>query len=229
MVATGGEASGFLTLNTEFEIAAFEIALPTAPKYTCPMRNPANEILEVSMMYAVPRCLHVIAEIGVADALGDDPRSAEDLAVSTGANAGALARAMRLVSAYGIFEPHHDRWAHTPSSRLLRADHPQSMRSFVRWIGAPIDWKSFELLSHSIRTGESAAEHVTPGGTWAYLEKHPELNRIFKDAMTGKAHGQIAGILVGYDFSPFKTIADIGGGMAICFRPSSTWLPKPQV
>jgi hypothetical protein len=30
--------------------------------------------------------------------------------------------------------------------------------------------------------------------------------------MIGKAHGQIAGVLAGYDFSSFKTIADIGGG-----------------
>jgi hypothetical protein len=68
------------------------------------------------------------------------------------------------------------------------------MRSFLRWIGSPIDWKSFELLDHSVRTGKPAAELVTPGGTWAYLEQHPELSRIFDDAMTGKAFGQIAGI-----------------------------------
>ena len=30
------------------------------------------------MMYAVPRCLHVIAERGIADALGDVPRTAEE-------------------------------------------------------------------------------------------------------------------------------------------------------
>jgi O-methyltransferase domain len=30
--------------------------------------------------------------------------------------------------------------------------------------------------------------------------------------MKGKAHGQIAGILSTYDFSTFKTVADIGGG-----------------
>jgi len=35
---------------------------------------------------------------------------------------------------------------------------------------------------------------------------------VFDEAMTGKAQGQIAGVLSGYDFSPFKTIADIGGG-----------------
>jgi hypothetical protein len=176
------------------------------------MRNPVDTILEVSMSYAVPRCLHVLAEIGVADALGDNPRTAADLAASTGADAGALARALRLVAAYGIFEQRNDGFAHTPASRLLRTDDPQSMRSFVRWIGAPIDWQSFELLEHSLRTGKPAAEQVTPGGAWAYLAQHPEIGRIFDEAMTGKAHGQIAGILSIYDFSTFKTVADIGGG-----------------
>jgi O-methyltransferase domain len=181
------------------------------------MENPANTILEVSMMYAVPRCLHVIAEMGIADALGDEPRTATDLAASTGANAGALARALRLVSAYGIFEPRNDEgehkgYVHTPASRLLRTDHPQSMRSFVRMIGSPIDWKGFELLGHSVRTGEPAVEQIAPGGSWAYYTQHPEESRIFDEAMIGKAHGQIAGILASYDFSHFQTIADIGGG-----------------
>jgi 2-polyprenyl-3-methyl-5-hydroxy-6-metoxy-1,4-benzoquinol methylase len=30
--------------------------------------------------------------------------------------------------------------------------------------------------------------------------------------MTGKAHGQVAGVLAAYDFSPFEVVADIGGG-----------------
>jgi len=176
------------------------------------MGNPANTILEVSLSYTVPRCLHVIAEIGIADALGDNPLTAADLAASTGADAGALARALRLVSAYGIFEARSDGYVHTAASRLLRTDHPQSMRSFVRWVGAPINWKGFELLGYSMRTGKPAAEQVTPGGAWAYLTQHPEFSSIFDEAMTGKAHGQIAGILSSYDFSPFKAIADIGGG-----------------
>ena len=176
------------------------------------MEDPINAILEISSSYAVPRCLHVIAEIGVADALGHDPRTAAELAGDIGVDAGALARALRLVSAYGIFESCNDGWSHTPASRLLRTDHPQSMRSYVRWIGDPICWKSFELLGHSIRTCEPVTDQVSPGGAWAYLTQHPEKNRIFDESMTSKAHGQIEGILSGYDFSSFKTIADIGGG-----------------
>jgi hypothetical protein len=56
------------------------------------MQNATNTLLEVSMMYAVPRCLHVIAEMGIADALDGDPRTTQDLAASTGVNADALAR-----------------------------------------------------------------------------------------------------------------------------------------
>jgi hypothetical protein len=159
------------------------------------MANPAETILEVTMSYAVPRCLHVLAEMGIADALGDSARTAADLAVSTGANADALARALRLVSAYGIFERRNDGYVHTPASRLLRTDHPQSMRSFVRWMGDSLCWKSVELLGHSLRTGEPTAEQVSPGGAWAYLARRPETSRLFDEAMTGKAHGQIAGIL----------------------------------
>jgi hypothetical protein len=181
------------------------------------MLNPPNTILEVSMMYAVSRCLHVIAEMGVADALGDDPRTAVDLAETTGANSDAVARALRVVSAYGIFERRNDgsghtSFTHTPASRLLRTDHPQSMRSFVRMLGNTVNWQSLGLLAHSMRTGEPATEQVIPGGSWTYYAQHPEESRIFDEAMVGKAHGQIAGILAGYDFSPFKTIADIGGG-----------------
>jgi hypothetical protein len=40
------------------------------------MEDPINAILEISTSYAVPSCLHVIAEIGVADALREDPRKA---------------------------------------------------------------------------------------------------------------------------------------------------------
>ena len=176
------------------------------------MPNPAETILELSMGYVMPRCLYAVAEMGVADALGDDPRSAADLAASSGADPGALARTLRLLSAYGIFEQRSDGYIHTPTSRLLRGDHPQSMRSLVRMIGGTVFWKSFELFGHSLSTGKPAVDQVIPGGFWAYLEQHPEDGRIFDEAMTGKAHGQIAGVMANYDFSPFSTIADIGGG-----------------
>jgi hypothetical protein len=176
------------------------------------MDSPANTILDITLSYYVPRCLYLLAELGVADVLGDEPRTAAELASGIGVDADALARALRLVSAYGVFEPRDAAYLHTPASRLLRTDHPQSMRAWVLWSSSEIVWKSCELLGYSIRTGKPAANLVPPGDTWTYLAQHAETSRIFDAAMTGKAHSQVAGILAHYDFSPFHLIADIGGG-----------------
>ena len=180
--------------------------------------SPFDTLMQVSMGFTLPRTLHVIAELGIADVLDETPRSVEALAAVTGTNAEALNRALRVLSAHGIFERRGGVYAHTPISRLLRSDHPQSMRSFVRMQGIPALWHIWEHFDHSLRTGRSAAEKTLPnGGFWGYFADNPEHSRLFNDAMTGKTHGQTAGILSAYDFSDFKTVADIAGEMATCF------------
>lgn len=188
--------------------------------------TPANILLQVSMSHAIPRCLHVVADLGIADALDDAPRSAEDLASATGIHSNALHRVLRALSAYKIFEARDGGWVHTPASRLLRSDHPQSMRSFVRMIGFPIYWEIFKSLEHAVRTGQSAGEKVVPGGVWKYLAENPEQNRIFNEAMVGKAHAQVAGVISAYDFSSFKSIADIGGGRGHLLQAILAAAPK---
>ena len=39
------------------------------------MNNPAEDHLRISMSHALPRCLRAVAELNVADALGDLPRT----------------------------------------------------------------------------------------------------------------------------------------------------------
>jgi hypothetical protein len=175
--------------------------------------NPAETLLELSMGFTLPRALHVVAELGIADAVEDTPRNVEDLAAATGTHAESLNRALRLLSAHGVFHYRNSGYMHSPASQLLRSEHPQSMRSFVRMQGIPALWHIWEHLDHSLRTGRSAAEKTLPdGGLFGYFAAHPDHSRLFNDAMTGKTHGQIAGVMDAYDFSDFGTIADIGGG-----------------
>jgi hypothetical protein len=177
------------------------------------IENPANTIMELSMGFVLPRTLHVVAELGIADALGEIPMRPEELAATTGTHAGALGRALRLLAVHGIFQESSGTYRHTAASRLLRSDHPHSMRPFVRMQGIPALWHVWEHLDHSLKTGRSASEKALPdGGFWGYFAKHPEESQVFNDAMTGKSHGQTAGILASYDFSGFRSIADIGGG-----------------
>jgi hypothetical protein len=174
--------------------------------------NPVDTLLQLSAAYYVSRALHAVAQIGVADALGDSPQPAASLAATTATDAGALNRVLRLLALYGIFEYTDGVVAHTPASRMLRQDHPQSMRPLVRMFGLPGLWAVVGELESGIRTGEPAANRALPGGVWGHLTNNPEASRVFDEAMTAKAQGHIAGIIETYDFSGFNVIADIGGG-----------------
>jgi O-methyltransferase/methyltransferase family protein len=176
--------------------------------------------------YAVSRSLHCVAELGVADVLGDEPRTAEELAAATGANPDALRRVLRLLAAQGVFATENGRFRHSAASRLLRADHPQSMRAFARMFGLDTNWRILERLDHSLKTGAPAAEKVLPEGFWARLAAHPEEGRIFNAAMVAKAQGQVPAIVASGDFSRFSRIADIGGGQGHLLQAVLTAAPR---
>lgn len=171
-------------------------------------------------------CLVEVADLKVADALGDSPQAPAELADKVGANANALGRVMRLLATRGIFEDLDGSFRHTPASRLLRTDHPQSMRGMIR-LG--ISTRPFlAAFSHSLRTGRPAVEALEPGGIWEYLAKNPAMARIFDEGMTSKARLDIATILGAYDFSSFATIADIGGGRGHLIRAVLETAPRSK-
>ena len=190
--------------------------------------DPFDMLLRMAGGHAISRCLHVVADLGVADALEETPRTVAELAAATGADPGALGRVLRLLSAHGIFGKSDGRYGHTPSSRLLREDHPQSMRAFVQMMGLPVNWKSYEELHYSVRTGLPATGKVTPGGIWKYFAENPEANRVFNQAMTAKAQGEIAGVMHTYDFSEFRMIGDIGGGRGHLLAAVLAAVPKAK-
>jgi hypothetical protein len=175
--------------------------------------NPFATLQQITSGYILSRCLHVVADLGVADALDETPRTAAELAPLVEAHPEALGRMMSLLSAHGVFEIQGDRFSHSPASRLLLKDHPQSARPFVQVFGVPLQWQTYGALEHTLRTGKPATEAVIPEGQWAYLAEHPQENDIFNAAMASKSNAEIAGVLASYDFSKFGVVGDIGGGL----------------
>lgn len=174
--------------------------------------NPFETVLQIAGGYCVPRCLHVVADLGVADHLDDTPRTAAALAAAVGADPDALGRVLRLLAAHDVFALQGGMVAHSPASRLLQSDHPHSVRAFVRMFGAPIWWNVYEALAQSVTTGRPAAATVLPEGLFAYYARHPDAGAVFDAAMTAKAQGHVAAIVAAYDFSHYGVVADIGGG-----------------
>jgi C-methyltransferase len=180
--------------------------------------QPHETIWALATATVASRTLHVLAELGVADHIDGAPVPAKELAAKCGANEGALDRALMLLAAHGVFNRVGDAYAHTDASRLLRSDHPMSMRAFPRMMGMASFNASLGLLEHSVRTGEPAFDLVDPDGVFAHLQRHDDEARIFDASMTAKAAGDTAAVLAAYDFNRFSTIADIGGGRGHLLR-----------
>ena len=181
-------------------------------------RNPAQVLREMAAGHILPRCLHTVAELGVADALDDAPRSVGQLAAAVGADVDALHRVLRLLAAQGLFELRGDEVMHTPMSRLLRTDHPRSMRPLVRMMGLAVHWSSYGRFDHALRTGQPAIEQVAEGGLWAHLARHPDEGVIFDAAMQARSQVQVPAVVGAYDFTRFTVIGDIGGGRGHLLR-----------
>ena len=178
-----------------------------------------DSLLELSNAFVASRALHVVAELAIADALDDEPCAAEELAAAAGVDADALGRLLRLLEAEGVFaRDEAGRWGHSEASRWLRSDHPASVRAFARMSGTPFLWAPFTELHQAVRTGEPSIGVLAPEGPWAYLEAHPSEQAIFQEAMTAKAHGDVAAAMAVHDFSPYRRIADVGGGSGHLLR-----------
>jgi hypothetical protein len=180
--------------------------------------NPFETLRQISGGYCLARAVHVLAELNVADALGETPQSAVELAEAVGANPDALFRVLRLASAHGVFEQQGEIFRHSAASRMLRSDYPQSMRAFVRMFGLAINWDAYRELEYSVKTGRRAMEKTLPEGVWSYLGRHPEANNIFNSAMLAKAQAQIPAIIQSGNFLRFKLVGDIAGGRGHLLR-----------
>lgn len=176
---------------------------------------PAQMLWGIINSNVLARCVQVIAEYGVADALADRPLTAAELAAQTGMNADALRRMLRLLAAHEVFTQEGDLYRHSPMSELLRTDHPHSLRSFAKMMNLPVMLKSYAELTQAAKTGEPAMDFA---GIMEYFVSHPDESSIFNQAMADKSRNVIPAVLDAYDFSPFTVIADIGGGRGHLLR-----------
>jgi hypothetical protein len=176
-------------------------------------QTPFDTLTEALGGLLVGHCLTSVATFKVADALGDMPQTAAELAAATGTDPGALSRVLRLLAAYGVFACSQDGFAHTAASLLLRADDPHSMGDFVAGFASPAIAELLGDFAYTLQTGNPAPCKVNPGGFFALLQADPEFGRRFNLAMASKARLQIASITAAYDFSARESIADIGGGL----------------
>jgi hypothetical protein len=178
------------------------------------MQPPAHvQMLDLALGHFHSRAIYVAVTLGIPDLLTGGPRTAVELAREAGAHPRALYRLLRALASLGIFvEDGEERFSLTALGDTLRGDTPNSVRAAILLGGAPMHWNSWTSLDHSVRTGQSAFEHVHGMQFFEYLADHPEDCRLFADWMTRVSQLNNPAIVGAYDFSAARTVADIGGG-----------------
>src|SRR5690348_14802452 len=165
--------------------------------------------------FRVTQVLHVAAKLGLADILADGPKSVGALAATTGANADALYRVLRVLASIGVFlEDAERRFTLTPLAVLLQHDHPYGVRAQAIFFGDE-PYRACSELYNSVMTGANAYERVFGAPHFEYLARHPDQNEIFNQAMSASSQQAAKAIVAGYDFSAAGSVVDIAGGQGV--------------
>jgi hypothetical protein len=163
--------------------------------------------------FRVARAIYIAAKLGLADLLKDGAKGSEELAFATGTHAPSLYRVMRALASVGIFaEDEQGRFTLTPIATTLQSDVPGSLRAWAILLLGEEDYQAWGELMHTVRTGETAFDHVFGMGAFQYEAQHPEHAKIFDEAMANLIGLYNSAVLANYSFSTINRLFDVGGG-----------------
>ncbi len=175
-------------------------------------QNARQRLFELGFSQILPRALYVAAELGIADQLSDGPRSVEQIAQAVDAHAPSLRRILRLLVKHDIFgEDEEGRLRLTPISRWMQTDAPSSLKDFLRFDSETL-WNAYGNLLHTATTGEPSFNHLNGFDFFQYLTDNPEAAMRADRSQRSLSEVEEKLVAGAYDFSPYGTVVDVGGG-----------------
>ena len=174
---------------------------------------PHIAMLQLISGFWISRAIYIAAKLGIADRLGDGPKTADEIAAATGTHAESVYRIMRALASVGVFTEDGDRrFGLTPLSNTLRTDAPGSLRAFATVELGEEHYPAWGDLLYSVKTGEIAFDKTFGMPIWEFYAKNPENARTFDESMTGMTLATEEAILTNYDASTVSKLVDIAGG-----------------
>lgn len=181
---------------------------------TAPETDPTGQMLQLMSGLWVTRGIYVAAKLGISDRLIDGPKTAVELAEATDSHPDSLYRVLRMLAAVGIYAESEGRtFSLTPMSETLLTDAPASLRRAAIAELGEIHYAAWGNIMHSVKTGEIAFDSHFGMDVWQYFETDPEKADNFNRYMAGSSEKLNEAISATYDFSPFTTLVDVGGGL----------------
>jgi hypothetical protein len=162
--------------------------------------------------YWTTQIVYVAAKLRIADLVKDSPLGLAALAQATETHAPSLYRLMRALAGLGVFMQNEDgNYEATALGRCLVSGSPGALRARAILNGE--EWyTAWGDLLHSVRTGETAFDHVYGMPVFEHLAANPDTAATFNESMVSSTDGMARAVADAYDFSGLGTIVDVGGG-----------------
>jgi O-methyltransferase domain/Dimerisation domain len=162
--------------------------------------------------------LYAGAELGIFDHLAPgETKGAETIAAEIDADPALLYRLLRALAALGLLvEDRAHRFSISETGKLLRCDHPQSLKYMALLEEGPEHYALWRHLPEMVRDGRQNA-FVREFGVLAfeYARRNTRYGPVFNQAMTSYSTMDNALILEALrdcDLSSISTLCDVGGG-----------------
>jgi SAM-dependent methyltransferase len=166
-----------------------------------------QSMVRLFMGYIPTRVIYAAAKLELADNIGDDGASAQDLAQKLNIDAPALYRVMRVLAGLGVLrQDDNHRFFVTPFGQTLRKDSPESVRDYAIY-SHEIVYDTFQGMADSVRTGKPVIDDY-----FAFLRANPDKEAVFHAGMSNRGRIETAAVLEVSDFSQSKLVVDVGGG-----------------
>ncbi|MEM9243189.1 MAG: methyltransferase [Pseudomonadota bacterium] len=161
--------------------------------------------------FMTSRCIHVVCELNIADIIGDQALSIEQLTDEASCKKAYLEAILSLLIKHNIFKRNaKGEYENTDYSHILRADHPQSIKSCMI-LESPCRWNAYGEMTYAVKSGKSPFEKVHGMSYFDYLEKDIAENKRHAEGVKVFTREEEQEIVNNYDFNQFGVIADIGG------------------
>ena len=184
------------------------------------MLPPQGIAAERTFLLAEIKMLGVVCDLGMPEAIDAGATSAGAVAERVGAQADATERVLRFLASRGWFVRKRDgTYRLNAMSRALRADDPQSLRDWVRFMAADWHWDIWNQAIRPVRDGASASTAALgkPFFDWLHNDR-PDAAATFDGAM--QSLSSVAGPLVvkAVELAGVRSICDVGGGTGRLLR-----------
>jgi precorrin-6B methylase 2 len=136
---------------------------------------------------------------------------------------------MRALTTVGIFtEMPGKKFKHTPTSELLKTGTETSMRGMAMWMSSPEYTSVWSHMDKAMETGTECWSTTFGKPLFEYLETTPAMETTYQSAMTAMTRTTTPSICSTFDFTPFTTICDIGGGCGTLLAAALRTAPKAK-